>query len=291
MYTLNCKGKLLLVSQPLVMGIINATPDSFYKGHLTSGINEIVSLAGKMIHDGAAILDIGGQSTRPGSERISALEEIERVIPVIEAIKSAYPDIVMSVDTYHTRVAEKAVNAGVSIVNDISSGTIDKEMIPAVASLKVPYICMHMKGTPERMQKEAIYGDVVKEVLDYLIMKMNECKLAGINDIIVDPGFGFAKTITHNFQLLQNLEVFKLLETPILAGLSRKSTVYKTLGIPVEDALNGTTVLNSIALMNGATILRVHDVKEAVQAIILYNAYKKAGSPLLQPGAMASHQQ
>ncbi|MCW3093683.1 MAG: folP [Ferruginibacter sp.] len=276
MYTLNCKGKLLVITQPLVMGIINATPDSFYKGHLQRGINEIVSLAGEMIREGATILDIGGQSTRPGSERVSAQEETERVVPVIEAIKSIYPNCIISIDTYHSRVAENAVKSGASIVNDISSGNMDPEMIAAVATLKVPYICMHMKGTPESMQKEAVYEDVVTEVLDYLIMKTNECKLAGIHDVIADPGFGFAKTIAHNFQLLKNLSLFKLLERPILAGLSRKSTVYKTLGVSPDGALNGTTVLNSIALLNGASILRVHDVRAATEAVSLITAYDNA---------------
>ena len=185
MYTLNCKGKLLTIDQPLVMGIINATPDSFYKGHLYSGLDGIVSMAEKMIIEGAAILDIGGQSTRPGSERISHMQELERILPVIEAIKSKHPELLISVDTYHSRVAETAVNAGASIVNDISGGMMDKEMIPAVAALKVPYICMHMKGTPEIMQQEPVYEDIVKEVLDYFILKTAECKLAGINDVII----------------------------------------------------------------------------------------------------------
>ena len=274
MYTLNCKGKLLAIDQPLVMGIINATPDSFFKGHSTPGLDGIVALAGQMIDEGAAMLDIGGQSTRPGSERITAGQETDRVIPVIEAIKSMYPDVVISIDTYYSRVAEKAVQVGASVVNDISSGDMDKDMIPAVAALAVPYICMHMKGTPETMQQQAIYEDVVKEVLDYFIVKTAICKAAGINDLIIDPGFGFAKTIAHNFQLLKQLSIFKMLDKPILAGLSRKSTVYKTLGILAEEALNGTTVLNTIALLNGATILRVHDVKEAKETVNLINAYR-----------------
>lgn len=275
MYTLNCKGKLLTIDQPLVMGIINVTNDSFYKGHLQTGLDIIVSLAGEMIKEGAAILDIGGQSTRPGSERISSLEELERILPVIEAIKIKYPDILLSIDTYHSRVAEVAINAGASIVNDISGGTMDNEMIPAVAGLQVPYVCMHMKGTPETMQMEPVYEDIVKEVLDYFIMKTEECKLAGIKDVILDPGFGFGKTITHNFKLLHHLSIFRMLDKPILAGLSRKSTIYKTLEISVDNALNGTTVLNTLALLNGASILRVHDVKEAKEAIKLIEVYKK----------------
>ena len=273
MYTLNCKGKLLVLDQPVVMGIINATADSFYKGDAMLGLKGIVSLAGEMIEAGATILDIGGQSTRPGSERIDAEQESQRVVPVIEAILAQYPDALLSVDTYHSRVAENAVLAGASIVNDISGGTMDTEMISTVAGLKVPYICMHMRGAPENMQQEAHYEDVVKEVLDYFILKMELCRAAGINDIIIDPGFGFAKTIGHNFQLLRNLAVFKMLGKPILAGLSRKSTVYKTLGISATEALNGTTVLNTLAIMNGASILRVHDVKEAKETIDLLGAY------------------
>jgi len=278
MYTLNCKGKLLLIDQPIVMGIINATPDSFYEGHSTLGLNGIVSLAGKMINDGATILDIGGQSTRPGSERIPATGEIERVVPVIEAVLSKYPDTIISIDTYQSRVAEMAVKAGASIVNDISAGAMDQEMINMVAALRVPYICMHIKGTPETMQRDIHYENVVKEVLDYFIFKIAECKAAGIHDVIIDPGFGFGKKIVHNFQLLKQLEIFKLLEKPILAGISRKSTIYKTLGISANEALNGTTVLNTIALLNGAAILRVHDVKEAKEVIALIGSLNAAQS-------------
>ena len=282
MYTLNCKGKLLVLDQPVVMGIINATADSFYKGDAMLGLKGIVSLAGEMIEAGATILDIGGQSTRPGSERIDAEQESQRVIPVIEAILAQYPDALLSVDTYHSRVAENAVLAGASIVNDISGGTMDTEMISTVAGLKVPYICMHIKGTPENMQQGAHYQDVVKEVLDFFISKTELCRAAGINDIIIDPGFGFAKTISHNFQLLRNLAVFKMLGKPILAGLSRKSTVYKTLGISATEALNGTTVLNTLAIMNGASILRVHDVKEAKETIDLLGAYHDSDKATLK---------
>ena len=256
------------------MGIINVTPDSFYKGHLNEGTEAILKLAGKMIEDGADILDIGGQSSQPGSERIPVQEELERVIPVIKLIRQQYKEVILSVDTYYSLVAENAVKEAVSIVNDISAGEMDKQMIETVASLQVPYICMHMKGTPDTMQQNISYKDVVKEVLDFFIQKIDQCKQAGINDIIIDPGFGFGKTAEHNFQLLRNLQIFKMLDKPILAGLSRKSTVYKTLNISVEEALNGTTVLNTLALNNGADILRVHDVKEAREAVTLFNAYK-----------------
>ena len=274
MYTLNCKGKLLAINQPLVMGIINATPDSFYNKGANASLKDLVALAAKMIADGAAILDVGGQSTRPGSERIEWSKERDRVLPLIESIKALHPDVIISIDTYHARVAEAAVQAGAGIVNDISAGTMDDELIATVAALHVPYICMHMKGRPETMQKEASYKDVVKEVLDFFIAKTAECTAAGINDIIIDPGFGFGKTAAQNFILLKQLPVFKMLDKPILAGLSRKATIYKTLGINVEEALNGTTVLNTIALVNGASVLRVHDVKEAVEAVKLFEAYE-----------------
>ena len=276
MDSINCKGKLLSLDEPVVMGIINATPDSFYQGHLPLSIDEILLLAGKMISDGAAILDIGGQSTKPGSERISAQQETDRILPVIESIHAAFPQTILSVDTYQNAVAKVAVHAGASIVNDISAGNMDEDMLTTVAALQVPYICMHMQGTPATMQKNPVYTDVVKEVLDFFILKITECTAAGIKDIIIDPGFGFGKTVEHNFQLLKHLPVFGITNKPVLVGLSRKSVINKTLGIKAADALNGTTVLNSMALMNGASILRVHDVKEAKEAIALYNAYKKA---------------
>jgi dihydropteroate synthase len=276
MFTLNCRGKLLSLESPVVMGIINATPDSFYKSDLGTGEEALLAMAGKMIADGAAILDIGGQSTRPGSERIPIDEELKRVLPVIELLHKNFPAALLSIDTYSSEVAKAAVAAGASIVNDISGGDMDAVMLPAVAAMKVPYICMHMQGTPGTMQKDPHYVNVVQEVLDHFIQKIAACKKAGINDVIIDPGFGFGKTITHNFQLLKDLSVFSVLERPVLAGLSRKSTVYKTLGTTVDHALNGTTVLNTMALLNGATILRVHDVKEAAEAITLFNAYKKA---------------
>ncbi len=276
MYTLNCKGKLLVIDKPLVMGIINITPDSFYQGHLDKNIDEIIKLAGEMIANGADILDIGGQSTRPRSERISANEELERVMPVIEAIHHHYNDAIISIDTYHSKVAKETVAAGASIVNDISAGNMDEQMIATVAKLNVPYICMHMQGTPETMQQHPHYENVIKEVLDFFIYKIDECKKAGIKDIIIDPGFGFGKTIQHNFELLRNLNVFSILQKPILAGLSRKSFLYKTAGTTADNALNSTISANTIALMNGASILRVHDVKETKEIVSLYDVYKKA---------------
>ncbi|MBL0201434.1 MAG: dihydropteroate synthase [Chitinophagaceae bacterium] len=276
MNSINCKGKLLSLEEPVVMGIINATPDSFYEGHLNMNIDEITALAGKMIQDGAAILDIGGLSTRPGSNPVSAAEETDRVLPVIEAIHKIYPEIILSIDTYNSQVAGAAVKAGASIINDISGGNLDKDMLGTVAGLQVPYICMHMQGTPSTMQQAPVYSHVVREVLDFFIAKIDDCSKAGIKDVIIDPGFGFGKTIDHNFQLLKALAVLSITNKPILAGLSRKSTIYKTLDVTAADALNGTTVLNTMALLNGASILRVHDVKEASEAVKLFSRYKKA---------------
>jgi len=273
MFTLNCRGRLLTFDSPIVMGIINVTPDSFYSGSRQSTVDAALQKAEQMINEGATILDLGGQSTRPNSKQISAEEEAERVCPAIEAVHKQFPYAIISVDTYYALVAEEALQAGASIVNDISAGTLDNNMLSTVANLKAPYICMHMKGSPENMQQHAIYENVTREVLDYFIQRIHVCKKAGINDVIIDPGFGFAKTITHNFELLRNLSVFKMLEKPIIAGLSRKSTVYKTLGITSEEALNGTTVMNTLALLNGANILRAHDVKEAVEAIKLFKKY------------------
>jgi len=275
MFTLNCKGKLLVVENPLVMGIINATPDSFYSDSRFDGVDKIARQAESMLTEGADILDIGGQSTRPGSEQISAEEELKRVIPSIEFLNKKFPNAIISIDTFYSKVAYEAVGSGASIVNDISAGSIDNKIIETVSLLKVPYILMHMKGKPKTMQQDPVYENVTREVLDFFILKTNEFKKAGIVDLIIDPGFGFGKTIAHNFELLKNLSVFQMLEKPILLGISRKSTIYKTLDISVEDSLNGTTVLNSIGLMNGASILRVHDVKEAKQAVKLFSAMSK----------------
>jgi dihydropteroate synthase len=276
MFTLNCKGKLISTEVPLIMGIINATPDSFYEGHLKNGISGMLDLAKQMITDGASILDIGGQSTKPNSESITADEEIKRVIPIIENIHTYFPEAIISIDTYYSKVAIAAVQAGASMVNDVSAGEMDNEMIPTIASMSnVPYVCMHMKGTPATMQQLTNYEDVVKEVLEYFIAKTAECKKAGINDIIIDPGFGFAKNANQNFTLLKNLSIFKMLERPILVGISRKSMIYKTLGITSTEALNGTAVLNTLAINNGANILRVHDVREAMELVKLMEEYKK----------------
>ena len=276
MYTLNCNGRLIVVDKPLVMGIINITPDSFYEGSRVNSVDAILRKAELMIIEDADILDIGGQSTRPGSEKIKPEEELRRVVPAIEAILKAFPGTLISIDTFHASVAREAGNAGALIVNDISAGNFDPEMMGTVAAMNIPYICMHMKGEPDRMQNNPHYENVTAEVLDFLADKVTACVQAGIKDIIIDPGFGFGKNIRHNFTLLRELSAFRILDKPIMVGLSRKSTIYKTLGISADEALNGTTVLHTIALMNGANILRVHDVKEAKEAVVLYKSYMNA---------------
>ncbi|MGZ8541659.1 MAG: dihydropteroate synthase, partial [Chitinophagaceae bacterium] len=228
MFTLNCNGRLLVVDTALVMGIINVTPDSFYEGSRQQTIDSVLRQAGQMIKDGATILDIGGQSTRPDSLVVGAEEELKRVVGSIAAIHKNFPETFISVDTYYSLVAKEAVAAGASIINDISAGSMDENMIATVATLPVPYVLMHMKGTPQNMQQSPQYENVTREVLDFFITKVDELKKAGIHDIIIDPGFGFGKTIAHNFELLHNLEVFKIIERPLLLGISRKSTIYKT---------------------------------------------------------------
>ncbi|MEO7530793.1 MAG: dihydropteroate synthase [Sediminibacterium sp.] len=269
MFTLNCKGRLLVIDSPVVMGIINVTPDSFYSESRRPSVTAALQTAEKMLREGATILDIGGQSTRPGSDALSVDEETARVIPVIEAICKQFPDSFLSIDTYHAKLARTAVDHGVCMVNDISGGFFDKDMLTTVADLRVPYVCMHLKGTVNTMHTNPQYEDVTKEVLTYFIERTAACENAGIKDMIVDPGFGFSKNSTHNFQLLKQLEVFSILKKPVLLGISRKSTIYKTLGITAEDALNGTTVLHTAGLLKGAAMLRVHDVKEAMEAIKL----------------------
>ena len=274
MFTLNCKGRLLVVDKPLVMGIINSTPDSFYQGSRVTQIDEVLRRVEEMIREGADIIDIGGQSTRPGSEQLTAEEELKRVIGLVESLAFNFPQAIFSIDTFHSRVAKETIAAGASMVNDISGG-MDPDMLSAVGALMVPYVCMHIRGTPATMHQHTQYENISLEILDYFVKKLEACNKAGIRDVVIDPGFGFAKTISQNFVLLKQLSVFKMLDRPILCGLSRKSTVYKTLGLTAEDALNGTTVMNTIALLNGANILRVHDVKEAKQAIELVAAYLK----------------
>lgn len=272
MFTLNCKGQVLTIDQPIIMGILNINEDSFYSGNRYTVNDALLLRAQQMIADGARILDIGGQSTRPGSALISADEELTRVIPAIASIHEAFPEMIISVDTFYAEVARAAVQAGASIVNDISAGSLDEALIDEVASLNVPYVLMHMQGTPQTMQNHPYYEDICREVLDFLIQKIALLKSKGVKDIIADPGFGFGKTAAHNFTLLKNLELFKMLDLPLLLGVSRKGFIYRTLATDAEQALNGTTVLNTVGLINGAHILRVHDVKQAAEAIRLTSA-------------------
>jgi len=270
---LNCRGRLLDLSSPQAMGIINVTPDSFYDGGKIKSDSDLLSLSEKMLKEGAAILDVGGMSTRPGAEEISVEEELHRVIPAINLIHKNFPNVIISIDTCRSKVAEEAVNAGASMVNDISAGRFDENFLKTISKLKVPYVLMHMQGTPDTMQANPQYEDVVKEVFDFLKEKIFQLNQLGLYDIIIDPGFGFGKTVEHNFQLLNHLEVFKILGLPILAGLSRKSMICKVLKVNPDKALNGTTALNAIALMKGGKLLRVHDVKEAREVIELMNMF------------------
>jgi dihydropteroate synthase len=270
--TLNAGGKLIDLTTPKVMGIINITPDSFYADSRKTGIDVILQQAEKMLADGATFLDIGAYSSRPGAVDISIQEETDRLLPAVEAIAASFPDAVISVDTFRSGVAEAAVRAGAHIINDISGGGLDEDMFATIARLQVPYILMHMKGTPQNMTQHANYEDVFSEVCDYFVKKIHHLKQLGVHDIILDPGFGFAKEAGHSYTLMSRLQEFDRLKLPVLAGISRKRMIYGLLGTTADDALNGTTVLNTIALMNGASILRVHDVREAVEAVKIWEA-------------------
>jgi dihydropteroate synthase len=265
--TINCKGQLLDLSIPKVMGIINVTPDSFFDGGKLTNTDAVLQHAERMLSEGADILDIGGMSSRPGAEIISAEEELKRVIAPLKSLVQHFPKAIISVDTIHAKVAEKSLQIGAHIINDISAGRFDKEMLPAVSKHRAPFIIMHMKGLPSDMQREPHYENVTTEVMDFFAERIEACRNVGINDPILDPGFGFGKSIGHNYTLLRNLSYFAQLNLPLVAGVSRKGMICKVLGINPEDALNGTTIVNTIALMRGAHILRVHDVKEAKQAI------------------------
>lgn len=258
------------------MGIINVTPDSFYDGGKSFATEAILKQAEEMLSDGATFLDIGGYSSRPGADEVSSKEEIERVLRAMEVILTKFPDALISVDTFRSEVAKAAVEHGAAIVNDISGGNLDSEMYRTVASLKVPYVLMHMRGTPKTMATLTDYENVTRDVLKDLSIKIAKARAEGMDDIIVDPGFGFAKTSAQSFELLNHLELFENLEVPILAGVSRKSFIYKTLEINPQEALNGTTAMNTVALLKGASILRVHDVAEAFQCITLFENLKSS---------------
>jgi dihydropteroate synthase len=274
--TLNIRGKIMDLSRPKVMGILNITPDSFYSGSRHESEQSILDQATTMVNEGADFLDVGGYSTRPGAAHISVDEELTRVLSAIDVILKELPDAVISIDTFRSEVAQAAVKAGASIVNDISGGTMDQHMFEVVAQLQCPYILMHMRGTPQTMSDFAIYDSVAVEVLDELGKKVQKLKALGVKDIILDPGFGFAKSVDQNYQLLKNLGYIKLLQLPLLVGVSRKSMIYKFLGTTPENALHGTIVLNTLALLGGAKILRVHDVKEAVEVINLVDKYNQS---------------
>jgi dihydropteroate synthase len=266
-FQINCKGKLLSLDIPIVMGIINATPDSFYEHSRQPSVDKALELAEKHLLAGASILDIGGYSSKPGAENVSVEEELNRVIPVISEIQKRFPKTIISVDTFRSQVAHKALEAGAAIINDISAGEMDEQMFDLVIAAKVPYIMMHMQGTPQTMQINPTYKDIVQEVTYYFSKKVAYLQSKGVADIILDLGFGFGKTIEHNYTLLNQMEHFHLFNLPILAGVSRKSMLYKPLEISANEALNATTVAHTIALLKGAKILRTHDVKEAVEAI------------------------
>jgi dihydropteroate synthase len=268
--TLNCKGRLVLLDKPLVMGILNVTPDSFYDASRVQGKDTLLRQAGKMLEEGAAFLDIGGMSSRPGADLVPVEEELSRVVPALEALHREFPEALLSVDTVWARVAREAVAAGACMVNDISAGRLDPALYETVAALQVPYVLMHMQGTPRTMQRDPHYDDVVVEVLDFLIAELGKLRELGLHDVIVDPGFGFGKSLSHNYQLLRNLRALQILETPVLVGLSRKSMVTRLLGVTPQEALNGTTALHLAALQQGAGILRVHDVKEAVEVVRIF---------------------
>lgn len=266
---INCKGSLIDLSEPKVMGIINITPDSFFSGSRKNTDKDILETSERMLKEGATFLDLGAYSSRPGADDISEEEELQRLLPAIELILQEFPEALLSIDTFRSPIARKSIEAGAAIINDISAGYLDMEMLITISQLKVPYIMMHMKGTPQTMKDLNEYKDLTADVLFYFSERINAARKLGINDLIIDPGFGFAKNIQQNFELLNKLELFKNLELPVLAGLSRKSLIWKTLGIEPEAALNGTTVLNTLSLIKGVNILRVHDVKEAVECIKL----------------------
>lgn len=272
--TINCNGILIDLSTPKVMGILNCTPDSFYDGGKFKDEATILNQIEKILFEGATFVDVGAYSSRPGAEFVSEIEETKRLLPVVSLILKHFPKTILSIDTFRSQVAKQAIENGAALINDISAGNLDEKMMQTVGKLKVPYIMMHMKGTPKTMQSLANYDSIIKEMLYYFAEKVALAKTWGVSDLIIDPGFGFAKTLQQNYEVLQKMELFKLVELPILAGISRKSMIYKVLETSAQESLNGTTVLNTIALQKGAAILRVHDVKEAVECIKLNSYFK-----------------
>jgi dihydropteroate synthase len=274
--TINCNGILLDLEIPRVMGILNVTPDSFYDGGRYQEKESILAQVEKMVTEGADIIDIGGMSSRPGADIIGIDEELKRVIPAVEAVSKRFPETVISIDTIHSKVAVESIGAGAHLVNDISAGKMDDKMYETVARLGIPYILMHMQGRPSDMQEQPVYEDVVQEVLDFFIQETGQLRALGVKDVILDPGFGFGKSVDHNYQLLKKMEAFQILDCPVLTGVSRKSMINKVLNISPREALNGTTALHMVALMNGSQLLRVHDVKEAKQTVRLWQALYNA---------------
>ena len=270
--TINCKGNLIDLSAPKVMGILNSTPDSFYDGGQFKTETDILKQVEKMLQEGATFIDVGGYSSRPNAKYISEDEELQRIIPVINLLTKQFPKIVISVDTFRSNVVLESVQAGACMINDISGGEMDHNMFATIAKLQVPYIIMHMQGTPKTMQQNPKYDDIAKDIILYFSKKIQQLRALGVNDLILDVGFGFGKTLEQNYELLQKLALFKNLDVPLLIGISRKSMLYKLLGISPKKALNASTAAHTIALLNGANILRVHDVKEAQEAIQIVNA-------------------
>ncbi|MDI5894660.1 dihydropteroate synthase [Flavobacterium algoritolerans] len=269
--TINCKGLLVDLSTPKVMGILNVTPNSFFDGGKYKNETEILSQVEKMVLEGATFIDIGAYSSKPSAEFVSEQEEIARIVPVVNLILKHFPETIISIDTFRSEVAKASIESGAAIINDIAAGNLDEKMFEIIAKYNVPYIMMHMRGNPQTMQTLTDYDDIVKEMLFYFSEKVAKARSFGINDLIIDPGFGFAKTTDQNYEVFQKMELLNILELPLLVGISRKSMIYKTLNATIENALNGTTVLNTLALTKGAKILRVHDVKEAMECVALFN--------------------
>jgi dihydropteroate synthase len=272
--TINCKGQLIDLITPKVMGILNVTPNSFFDGGKYKNGSDMLSQVEKMLNDGATFIDIGAYSSKPNAEFVSEAEELQRIVPIVQLILKHFPATLISIDTFRSEVAKVCIENGAAIINDISAGNLDAKMMETIAKYNVPFIMMHLRGTPQTMQSMTNYENIVKEILFYFSERIAKARSFGINDLIIDPGFGFAKTLEQNYEVLQKMELFEMLELPLLAGFSRKSMIYKTLKAEAEEALNGTTVLNTISLTKGAKILRVHDVKEAMECVSLFNKMK-----------------
>lgn len=269
--TINCKGKLIDLAAPKIMGILNVTPDSFYDGGRFKDETSILNQVELMLSEGATFIDVGAYSSRPGAEHVSEAEELSRILPIVKLLVKQFPEINLSIDTFRSQVAKQCIEAGAAMINDISGGKLDKKMLEVVGQLQVPYVMMHMKGSPQNMQQQVDYDDLLKEIIYYFSERIAEAKTHKIVDVIIDPGFGFSKTLQQNYELLGHLELLKMIDKPILVGVSRKSMIYKLLETSPENALNGTTTLNTIALLKGTNILRVHDVKEAMECVNLIN--------------------